>query len=485
MEQLHVLTTDSSITVWWQKPENAPARYEVALNGKLRAVTEKTHCTIEGLAADTDYAVHVCGLSAQAHTRPAFQRIDVTARPYWAKGDGETLNTHLLQRAIDECPEDGFLYFPRGVYMTGALRLHSHMAIYLDEGAVLQGTDEIADYEPRIPSRFEGLEMMCYSSVLNLGHMDHNAGANCEDVLIYGHGTIASGGRTLARRIVEDERIRMAEYLRELGDQVKEYENTDTLPGRVRPRLINMSNCRNIRISGLTLANGASWNVHMIYSSGITTDHCTFRSENVWNGDGWDPDSSEDCTLFACQFFTGDDAVAIKSGKNPEGNVINRAARRICVFDCVSAYGHGVTIGSEMSGGVEDVRIWDCDLEKAVYGIEIKGTKKRGGYVRNVHMRDCRVARVLMHAVGYNDDGIGAKTPPRFTDCTFENVTISGRYMNRNSEIVECPAVEIVGFEEPGYEVQNIAFLHCCISQEAAIKLSRCRNICCEWNDVQ
>ena len=96
----------------------------------------------------------------------------------------------------------------------------------------------------------------------------------------------------------------------------------------------------------------------MIYCDDIQTDHCTFVSEGVWNGDGWDPDSSTNCTLFASEFFTGDDAIAIKSGKNPEGNEINRPCAHIRVFDCHSDCGHGICIGSEMSGGVEDVQIW-------------------------------------------------------------------------------------------------------------------------------
>ena len=119
----------------------------------------------------------------------------------------------------------------------------------------------------------------------------------------------------------------------------------------------------------------------MIYSDNIVTNDCTFISEGVHNGDGWDPDSSTNCTIFACTFFTGDDSVAIKSGKNPEGNIINKPCKHIRVFDCVTKYGHGICMGSEMSGGIEDVKIWDCDLENSVYGIEIKGTKKRGGYV--------------------------------------------------------------------------------------------------------
>ena len=93
---------------------------------------------------------------------------------------------------------------------------------------------------------------------------------------------------------------------------------------------------------------------------------------------------------------TGDDAVAIKSGKNPEGNEINRPCAHIRVFDCRSDCGHGICIGSEMSGGVEDVQIWDCDLANSLSGIEIKATPKRGGYVRGVTVRDCITPRVML-----------------------------------------------------------------------------------------
>ena len=166
----------------------------------------------------------------------------MTQAPYFAKGDGATLNTAAIQRAIDDCGAEECIYLPAGVYRTGALRLHSRMALCVAEGAVLQGTQTIADYEPRIPSRFEGIECVCYSSLLNMGSLDHDAAPNCEDVLIYGGGTIAGGGSILARRIIEDERVRLKAYLAELGDKVLECENLDTIPGRARGRLINMSN---------------------------------------------------------------------------------------------------------------------------------------------------------------------------------------------------------------------------------------------------
>lgn len=457
---VHKFVTDSEITLWWEKPEDAPQQYQILVDGTLTETVDKTHVTIKNLESDTEYLICVKPLDIQEKIRtgPKKRRLDVTQSPYYAKGDGVTLNTAALQKAIDDCGSMDAVCFPAGVFLTGALRLHSDMELYLEEGAVLQGTDRMEDYLPRIPSRFEGIERECYSSLLNLGHLDHTKGADCQNVLIHGHGTISSGGRTLAERIIEDERERLKDYIASLGDLVNECENNNTIPGRVRPRLINMSNCRNVRISGLTLQNGASWNVHMIYSDSVTTDHCVFRSEKIWNGDGWDPDSSTNCTLFACTFYTGDDAVAIKSGKNPEGNVINRPCEHIRIFDCFSAFGHGICMGSEMSGGIRDVKIWDCDLKNSMFGIEIKGTKKRGGYVRDIQVRDCHLPRVMIHAVGYNDDGVGAPEPPFFENFVFEGVSLSGQYLGDDRKLIPCPAIDLEGFEEAGHGVKNVLF---------------------------
>ncbi|MBP3657225.1 MAG: glycoside hydrolase family 28 protein [Clostridia bacterium] len=467
---LNVLATDSAVTLWWEKPAKASRdqHYEVTHDDGEAIDVGCSHYTFDGLAPASAHTVSVrCtaggeAMCAQAEivTRAARRRVDVTQPPYCAVGDGQTLNTAALQRALDDASADTCVVFPAGVYMTGALRGHSHTEIWLDEGAVLQGTANVEDYLPRIRSRFEGTEMECYSSVLNFGELDHASGPNCEDILIHGHGTIASGGQTLALRVIESERERLKDFLAANAALVATCENDHTIPGRVRPRLINLSNCKDVRISGLTLQNGACWNVHMIYCDGIVTDHCTFRSEGVWNGDGWDPDSSENCTLFASQFYTGDDAVAIKSGKNPEGNVINKPTRHVRVFDCYSAFGHGIVIGSEMSGGVEDVAIWDCDLRISMSGFEIKATKKRGGYVRHVSVRDCVIPRVMMHSVLYNDDGIGAAVPPVLSDCLFERLQLTGMYQasHDGGDLRPCWPIELIGFDVPGHEARNITF---------------------------
>ena len=488
---LSCLVTDTALTLFWDQPEDASATesYTVFLDHRAIGTTGKTHFEQDGLRPDTAYTVKVSRGQAlldtlTVRTAPSKHCIDVTAAPYFASGDGQTMNTTVLQKAIDACGAQERLYFPAGVYRTGALRLHSDLELYLDEGAVLQGTAEPADYLPRIHSRFEGTEMECYSSLLNLGYLDHDAGVSCENVILRGKGTIASGGKELARLIIESERERMKDYLAQNAALVATCENADTLPGRVRPRLVNMSNCRNIWLHGLTFANGASWNLHMIYSDHIITDHCTIRSDGVWNGDGWDPDSSTNCTIFACRFETGDDAVAIKSGKNPEGNRINRPTKHIRVFDCQSDFGHGICIGSEMSGGVEDVKIWDCDMAVSTSGIEIKGTRKRGGYVRSVTVRDCVMSHVSVHSVGYNDDGIGADTPPVFEDLCFERVTLLGRFIDHEHQWHDCPAIELTGFDVPGYEARRIRFRDVILEDNGGpvqhIRMQHCQDVCLE-----
>lgn len=473
LQEIRYTVTEDSVTVFWRKPEYEAGQYTLSLDGNEAGHTKTTHYTFRGLKPATSYRIGITCAEAEAvlvcETGRERRRIDVTAKPYGAVGDGVTMNTQALQRAIDDCGPGETVYVPAGVFRTGALRLHSDMELFVAEGAILQGTNEPADYLPRIWSRFEGIEQECYSSLLNLGNLDHDGGYNCENVTIRGGGTIASGGRALAEKVIATERERLKDYLAQNSALIQECEKPETIPGRVRPRLINMSNCRNIVLADVALRDGACWNVHMIYSELVTTYNCTIHSTDVWNGDGWDPDSSTNCAIFGYTFYTGDDSVSIKSGKNPEGNTIARPTEHIWVFDCKSAFGHGITIGSEMSGGVSDVDIWDCDMGSSLCGIEIKGTKKRGGYVRDVHVRDCTTARVLLHAVGYNDDGVGAKTPPVFERCLFERMNILGEYFGHESEWVACEAIELAGFDEPGHELKDITF------RDVTLGSSRCR----------
>ena len=468
------------ITVWWDKSEFSCKAdlYKLSLDGKYVGETTKTHATFSDLDSDREYSIkieaYVGGKLASekeivCKTKKAKARVDVTLPPYNAKGDGKTLNTEAIQSAVNALDENEYLYIPCGEFLCGALDVKSGTEIYLEEGAVLQGSEKREDYLPKIWSRFEGTEMECYRSLLNLGTLDcKNYGFTCENVILRGKGTIFGGGRPLAKNILEYEKEQLAEFMEKNADYVKTCENLDTIPGRARGRLINMSNCRNIVMSGLTMGYGPSWNIHFVYSKDIITYGCVICSndlkdkdgnvlrEKVWNGDGWDPDSSEDCVVFDTVFRTGDDCIAIKSGKNPEGNKINRPTKNIYVFDCKMEDGHSVSIGSEMSGGVENVHVWDSDLIRCYYGLQVKGTKKRGGYVKNLYVSDSVIPSVFVRSVTYNDDGEGSPIPPVFSGYHFENLDIVGTLQWGTQKVKDF--VYLCGFDEEGYYLTDVTF---------------------------
>ncbi len=493
--------SDTFAEIFWDLPLDATTEWKYALMKDDVEVgrTDKTHFSLEQLSPECEYKVEVKALfpnnnidgetcrslgTVNVKTGMVKRKIDVSKSPYNAVGDGKTMNTTALQQALDDCREDSVIYIPAGTFLTGALNVHSDTEIYLEKGALLQGTSDPKDYLPKIKSRFEGHEMDCYRSLLNLGELDHDDGYNCRNVFIHGEGSIMGGGAALAKAIARIEGERLKDYIASLGDKIRDYEKPETIASRFRGRLVNMSNCQNIWIHGLTLGYAPSWNLHFIYSDRIVTDHCTIKSEGIWNGDGWDPDSSTNSTLYACDFYTEDDSVAIKSGKNPEGNVINRPTKHIRVFDSITHFGHGLCIGSEMSGGVEDVRLWDCEMGPTWSGIEIKATKKRGGYVRNILVRDITASHIQMHSVGYNDDGEGSKVPPLLGDCRFERIHLLGRYLDNNAgrnEWHDCPSILLCGFDVPGYEIKNVSFKDIEIEEPAEgvedIHTEYCKNI--------
>ena len=456
---------DDEITIWWDLDKFPKAdHYTLYLDGSKRGETQKTHYTFKDLQENTTYQIRVEAYSSngsieeeilEIQTKCKKKDIDVTKAPYCAVGDGKTINTQALQKALDACKADERVYFPAGVYLTGALNIHSDTEIYVAKNALLQGVKDAKAYLPKINSRFEGVERMCYRSLLNMGELDHTAGYNCQNVVIRGEGAIYGGGVELARDILETERAELKEFLEKNADYVKECEDENTIPGRVRGRLINISNTQNVILSGLSVGFGAAWNIHFIYSKDILTYGCTIRSnvmydENgqvergaVWNGDGWDPDSSENCVIFDCLFETFDDGIAIKSGKNPEGNVVNRPTKNVYIFDCRGK--NGVAVGTELSGGVEGVYVWDCEYLRSERAINLKTTVKRGGYIKNVSVRKCSLTSIgLRTAVCYNNDGEGAGVLTEISDLYFEDIRLKG-----NKEFLkESEPIFFEGFSE-------------------------------------
>nr|MCR5311044.1 glycoside hydrolase family 28 protein [Lachnospiraceae bacterium] len=203
--------TDSEIVVFWDKPEklSGEVTYTATLTHNGAKVSScrvnRTHCGFDGLKAGSEYEIEVRLESGEslgtltARTGKVKRVIDITKAPYNAIPDGKTINTASIQKALDDCDGDSLVYIPSGSFLTGALDIHSDSELLLAEGALLQGTSNPADYLPLIKSRFEGYERQCYRSLLNLGTLDHDAGFNCENVVIRGKGKIYGGGFDLAK----------------------------------------------------------------------------------------------------------------------------------------------------------------------------------------------------------------------------------------------------------------------------------------------
>lgn len=455
------LRSDAVTLVWSKVNERGGGgRYQLFRDGVFMAETAKTHHTFVDLVAGSTYAFMVRKVAVGGVTGEKVGDVLTVQTPapepvldvsdYGAVGDGVTLNTRALQTAIDACPPQGVVKVRAGVYMTGALFLKSDMTLEIEAGAVLKGTSNPSDYRPFVMNRFEGWEMETHASLLNAGRLDNAGPANVRNLRIRGEGVISGGGKALSDAIRT------------------EYPGVKGL--RVRGRLILLMNAADIEVSGLTLEEPSGWLLHYVYSERVSLHGLTIRSE-VRNGDGIDPDSSRDSLIFNCTFSTGDDCIAIKSGKNPEGNRIARPAENIRILDCRFERGHGISIGSEMSGGVRGVLIEDCVAGDLLHGMQIKATPARGGFVEDVVVRDCDLRQITIYTeLPYNNDGEPAPTPPIFRNFRFENVDLTKADPQK-------PVIVINGFLKEGYRTRDVIFRDIRLPAQAVVTVDRAESV--------
>lgn len=439
-------------TLVWDKPEHYHniARYHIILNGKDIATANKTNYMLKDLkpatayncsvkAEDKDGKLSANSIPVRFTTKAAGKIINITA--FGAVGDGNTLNTNTIQKAIDACPAGGTIFIPKGVFKSGALFLKSHMTLEIAKDGVLQGSGDTEDYLPFINNRFEGWEMKTYASLLNAGVMNNKGGFAVEELSIKGEGTISGAGGALGKAMTEKNGIRS------------------------RGRLICLMNCKNVELQGLQITNSPCWTIHYIYSKGITCHDLNIVS-TAPNGDGLDPDSSDDSYIFNCSFSTGDDCIAIKSGKNPEGFTIGKPTRNVRITNCNFIEGHGISIGSEMSGGVIDVLVQDCKAGALKNGMQIKGTKERGGYVKNVTVADCQLLQItVFSALNYNNDGAAAPEPPTFANFTFRNIDLS-------QASAQKPVINVNGFKDPAHKLKDVTFTDIVVPENAKVVIN-------------
>jgi len=299
------------------------------------------------------------GCSAESNTKPT-KRYVITE--FGAVGDGQTLNTESIQTAIDKCAADGggILVVPKGTFLTGSIFFKQGVDLYLEKEGILKGTVNPDDY-PQIDTRWEGEERKWTAALVNFFDM--------KNVNLTGEGTIDGSGDQWMQRYPRGSR--------------------ELKTGR--PRLIAFQNCKNVTVSDLSLKNQACWGLFILYSENVEVRNLTIRAEhNIISSDGIDVDSSRKVRITGCDIDVNDDCIAIKSGKDEDGLRVNRPAEDILIEKCMFRYGHGgVSMGSEMSGGIRNVEIRNCVMEEDNWApIRFKSQPSRGGVVENIIYRD-------------------------------------------------------------------------------------------------
>jgi polygalacturonase len=282
-----------------------------------------------------------------------------------AAGDGQTLDSHAIQAAIEACAQrgGGTVYLPAGRYLAGSLFLRDNITLYLDAGAMILGSENPEDY-PVIHSRWEGRHQDTHAPLIGGDHL--------QNIAVLGRGIIDGQGA--------------------VWWQAKK-EKTLAHP---RPRLVSFSDCSNVLIEGLTAVNSPSWTINPVHCQNVNIRGITIiNPADSPNTDGINPDSCRLVRISDCHVSVGDDCITIKSGTEDEHPDRCAPCRDITITNCTLERGHGgVVIGSEMSGGVKNVVISNCVFIGTDRGIRIKSRRGRGGIIE-----DIRVSNLIMDGV--------------------------------------------------------------------------------------
>jgi polygalacturonase len=329
-------------------------------------------------------------------------------RHYGAKGDGTTKDTAAIQAAIDACANKGggTVTLPAGNYLSAPIVLKSNITLHLDEGATLLGSTDHADYPAITEFRAPGLQSLVSAT-------------NASNITIDGKGTINGQGESWWE---------MARKIRGSGILGSDHP---------RPRLVVFDHCKHIVIEGVTIENSPMWQVVPYYSDEVTIRNVKILApQHSPNTDAIDPFSSSNVLIENVYSDVGDDNVAIKSGMiNSPGP--DSPSRDITVRNCVFMHGHGMSVGSELAGGAQNIVAENIQFNGTDQGVRVKANRDRGNVVkdlvfRNLTMKDVKNAIVIseyypriMPVGGVEAAPVGRLTP-HFSDITIENVTATG-----------------------------------------------------------
>lgn len=354
---------------------------------------------------------------------PAFPKRDFAITRYGAVGDGMKDCTLAFARAIAACNRagGGRVVVPAGKFLTGAIHLKSNVNLHVTEEATILFSQDPRKYLPVVFSRWEGVELMNYSPFIYAFGQ--------QNIAITGLGVLDGQSNNQAwwpwngrahygwKEGDPNQRKDRAALLEMAEKGVPVRQRVFGQGHYLRPQFIQPYRCKNVLIEGVTIKNSPMWEIHPVLCTNVTVLNVRISTHGP-NNDGCDPESCTDVLIKGCYFDTGDDCIAIKSGRNADGRRLNAPSQNIVIQSCQMRDGHGgITIGSEISGGVRNVFAENCRLNSPNldHALRVKNNAMRGGLLENLYFRNMDVGQVAHAAItidfNYEEGEKGKFTP--------------------------------------------------------------------------
>ncbi|HEX7847189.1 MAG TPA: glycosyl hydrolase family 28 protein, partial [Chitinophagaceae bacterium] len=367
---------------------------------------------------------------------PAFKNKDYNIVAFGAKKGGTADCRPAINAAITKCNAQGGgrLLVPAGkYYIKGPIILKSNVNLHLTEGAELIFSSNADDYLPVVFTRWEGTELYNYSPLV-YAYKASNIGITGKG-LLNGMGT--SNFATWKPNQKKDQ-----QDLREMGRTGVPVKQRVFGKGHyLRPGFVELVECNNILVEDIKLVNSTFWVIHPIYCNNVTVRGVTVESKNL-NSDGCDPESSTNVLIENCKFITGDDGIAIKSGRDNDGWRVGKPTENVIIRNCYfETETNAVCIGSEISGGVRNVFVENIRVGEAGNAIYFKSNLDRGGYIEQIRVRNVSADSLRAAAIKFEPDYKSESKqnyPTRFNDFLLEDITC---------EYAANYGIDITGFE--------------------------------------
>jgi polygalacturonase len=360
---------------------------------------------------------------------PTFPKRDFEITKFGAVGDNQTDNTDAFAKAIAACNKagGGRVVVPRGEFITGAIHLKSNVNLYVSDGATVRFSRDTRKY-PLVFTRWEGTELMNYSSFIYAFEQ--------ENIAVTGPGTLdGNADQDHWWNWKSKTRSRPGEPMND-RDTLTHMAETGVPPEKrifgeghyLRPQFFQPFRCKNVLIQDVHLVNSPMWQVTPCLCTNVTVRGLHINGNGGPNTDGCDPESCTDVWIKDCWFNTGDDCIAIKSGRNAEGRRVPVPTQNVVIQNCHMVDGHGgVTLGSEISAGVRNVFAENCQMDSPNldFAIRLKNNAMRGGVLENIFVRNITVGQVKSAAVTidfFYEEGKNGKFTPIVRNVRIENL---------------------------------------------------------------